>query len=518
MGHRRRVRLPLSSRARHDGLRRGRAFAVRRVSTVVPLRVRQLRNVRAVRQSGRLLRRRASRRSEAFDRERPDAAVPGPRARLRLDGPGRRGLSSSAGGSTSGSREAWACGFPPARPAPGRSRRAISTHRMPGPRSRIRASTPGCFWAGFAFAETAAAAAQPEAPPRIRASTAASMLPPETTQTSFAGRALGQTARRRRARRRRLPPRCARARRGGGWRPPFPRERRRGIPRGAKRPGPRARAARSARRCRRRSSACSRCSWAVRLRARPSKGAAVSTSQAQTFAVEAAAAQRRGDAAGEAASAPRHEHGVDIGQVLQDLQADRPVARDDGGVGRRVDEEPLHARDSACSTRICHHVAYGTFTMRAESRAIAASLVVRSVLRARRRCTGCPLRRASHATPCAMLPGARRPDAASELLGGGEAHRVPGAADLEGADRLEALELEEDLARARRASSRRSGVPESRSGDPRARGADLVEAGRSIGVVAASAELHELSESRARAPSSRCDAPPRRPRSRGPRT
>ena len=52
VGHRRRVRLPLR-RARHDGLRRGRAFAVRRVSTVVPLRVRQLRNVRAVRQSGR---------------------------------------------------------------------------------------------------------------------------------------------------------------------------------------------------------------------------------------------------------------------------------------------------------------------------------------------------------------------------------------------------------------------------------------------------------------------------------
>jgi hypothetical protein len=43
------------------------------------------------------------------------------------------------------------------------------------------------------------------------------------------------------------------------------------------------------------------------------------------------------------------------------------------------------------------------------------------------------------------VAGARRPDAALEVLGRGERERVPGAAQLEGTDRLKVLELEEDL-------------------------------------------------------------------------
>ena len=138
---------------------------------------------------------------------------------------------------------------------------------------------------------------------------------------------------------------------------------------------------------------------------------------------------------------------------------------------------------------------------------------------ARRRCRGCRFAARSRRRPapcCRRSPSRRRERAPRRRR---DAIAFRGAADLEGADRLEALELEEDLARTcpRRVGSERS--PESRSGDPGARGADRRRGrGRSIGVVAASSELHELPDSRARAPSSRCAAPRRRPRSRGPRT
>src|SRR5262249_17375042 len=78
--------------------------------------------------------------------------------------------------------------------------------------------------------------------------------------------------------------------------------------------------------------------WPARSEA--ASGAAVSTSQAKTFTcgLSAPAAHPR--------PAPRppaegDEHRVHIGQVPQDLEPDRPVAGDHGGVAHRMDEETV---------------------------------------------------------------------------------------------------------------------------------------------------------------------------------
>ena len=52
------------------------------------------------------------------------------------------------------------------------------------------------------------------------------------------------------------------------------------------------------------------------------------------------ALQRERDAADQAAAGQRHQHGVEIGQVLEQLEADRPLPGDDLEVLERRDEDP----------------------------------------------------------------------------------------------------------------------------------------------------------------------------------
>ena len=58
---------------------------------------------------------------------------------------------------------------------------------------------------------------------------------------------------------------------------------------------------------------------------------------------------------------------------------------------------------------------------------------------------GTPSSRATQATPCAMLPALVVHDPALEPLPWSPPDRVAGSAQLEGADWLQALELEPDL-------------------------------------------------------------------------
>ena len=79
--------------------------------------------------------------------------------------------------------------------------------------------------------------------------------------------------------------------------------------------------------------------------------------------------------------------------------------------------------------------------------------------------------------PLRHVAGARRVDPVAQALGTGEAHGVGGAAQLEGADGLQVLQLEPDLPRRVvhvQAHQRRA---EGDSGQPLAGGPDLVEGG-----------------------------------------
>ena len=92
------------------------------------------------------------------------------------------------------------------------------------------------------------------------------------------------------------------------------------------------------------------------------------------------------------------------------------------------------------------HSSKVTGIMSAPSRLIAAILVSGAVSgRTTVQCT--PSLRAHQATPCAMFPALAVQTPCSSSSGEASSERVPRAAQLEGADRLQVLELEVDLRR-----------------------------------------------------------------------
>ena len=191
-------------------------------------------------------------------------------------------------------------GARPLRQAVPRLRRAGAAHRLRRERGELLRDLPDRRQAAGRPRAVAAAAAATgrrrwrswrngraarEMPPtRIRASFSASMFPPETTQTSFPCGALSGAPPRPTSRRR-LPRRRARARRAGAWPRRSPRARRRSIRRGARCASGHissstvaaADAVHEARRVVDRDGL-------ARPRATAASGAAVSTSQAKTFA------------------------------------------------------------------------------------------------------------------------------------------------------------------------------------------------------------------------------------------
>ena len=152
---------------------------------------------------------------------------------------------------------------------------------------------------------------------------------------------------------------------------------------------------------------------------------------------------RAGDPGREAAAAERDENQVRVRKVLEDLEPDRPVPGHHLLVLDRMEEEPVNTFQTGLLERLPPLVERLLDDVGAEPlhrRDLRLGRVVRNDHRARH-----PelLRRPGHAL--AHVPGARRDQSGAHQLGVGPARRVVGAAQLEGPDRLDGLELEEDL-------------------------------------------------------------------------
>ena len=229
------------------------------------------------------------------------------------------------------------------------------------------------------------------------------MLPPETTQTIFPPPARLRAPRRRR-RRPRPRRRRGRARRAAGSRPRSPRATHERARRGACRERPHLReeaaAADAVHEARRVARSVDGLPRGERGRERR-RGLDLAGEDRRA---RRALAHRGGDAAREPAAAVRDEDRVDVRQVLEDLEADRAVARDHGADPRRDGRRGRRARGRPV---LDEHLPPALERERRRSRAPSRSIA--SSLRAGRwsgttTVHGTPSRRAFHATPCAMLP------------------------------------------------------------------------------------------------------------------
>ena len=84
-------------------------------------------------------------------------------------------------------------------------------------------------------------------------------------------------------------------------------------------------------------------------------GAAVSGSAAKIRVLRPRSRDRGGDARQQAAAAERRDDGVDVRQILQDLEADRPVAGDEPIVVEWMHEVPGHAIRTRVQSTVCQH-------------------------------------------------------------------------------------------------------------------------------------------------------------------
>ena len=160
------------------------------------------------------------------------------------------------------------------------------------------------------------------------------------------------------------------------------------------------------------------------------------------FVSGSALAHRGGDAREQSAAADGAITASTSGRSSTISSADRPVAADERVVIERVDEMP-RIRSERCRSTVRQHSSYDALTIVAPSRSIGRSLVSGAV----------SITITLHAAP-AVGPRGRPPErhcrrSRSTRPGRADraesAHRVVGAADLERADRLQRLELQEDL-------------------------------------------------------------------------
>ena len=161
--------------------------------------------------------------------------------------------------------------------------------------------------------------------------------------------------------------------------------------------------------------------------------------------VRAEGLQRHRRAGDQPAAADWRDHGVNVRQVVDDLQADRPVAADEAIVVEGMDELALHpiglvALDGAPAFLVRHLDDPGAEPLD------GAKLGGRRRVHHEHAGRAAGLsRRQGHAL--GRIPGAHRPDAAGPLRRREVADGVVGAADLERADRLQRFELEIQVSR-----------------------------------------------------------------------
>ncbi len=155
--------------------------------------------------------------------------------------------------------------------------------------------------------------------------------------------------------------------------------------------------------------------------------------------------ERARDTGSEPAAAPGDEHRGDVVELVGELEPDHAVARHHPLVEDRVDEEPLDAGVGARLHRLPPRVERHRDDRPAQTgdrlELRRRGVVGRDDDRRYAELARDPANALGH------VPGARRPDAVPPLVRRGLADRACGAAELERADGLQALELEPDLAR-----------------------------------------------------------------------
>ncbi len=147
------------------------------------------------------------------------------------------------------------------------------------------------------------------------------------------------------------------------------------------------------------------------------------------------------------ATAGRRDYGVHVGEVFEDLERDRAVAADEIIVVKRVHEVTAHAVGPARLDRAPALVVRRPHDGGAESLDRAQLGFGSRVHHEHAGRDPQMPRRQSHTL--SGIAGADRPDPLREPIGREPPHGVVGPSDLEGANRLEGLQLEEDLGRVR---------------------------------------------------------------------
>ena len=157
-------------------------------------------------------------------------------------------------------------------------------------------------------------------------------------------------------------------------------------------------------------------------------------------------ADRGRDPGKQSAAAERRHDGVDVGEILEDLEPDRAVARDEPVVVERMHEGAGQARSwrGGVVITVCQHSSYEARTIVAPSRSSAWILVSGAVSMTRTDAFA-PTIRAANATPSAALPALTVQTPPRELGRRELPDDVEGAADLERSDGLQHFELEVEL-------------------------------------------------------------------------
>ena len=150
-----------------------------------------------------------------------------------------------------------------------------------------------------------------------------------------------------------------------------------------------------------------------------------------------------GDATGEAASAETGNDGCDVGKILDDFEAGRGVTGDEGVIFKGMDEGAVHGGVGALAEGLPALIP-GSFDDLAAETANGVELGLRSGFN-HENFRGDAGAASGEGHTLGSVAGADGPDTVAALVFGEEADGVPGAANFEGADGLEALELEIDF-------------------------------------------------------------------------
>jgi hypothetical protein len=163
----------------------------------------------------------------------------------------------------------------------------------------------------------------------------------------------------------------------------------------------------------------------------------------EDFGLVAARFESGGDATGQAASAETGDDGGDVGEVLDDFETGRGVACDEGVIFKGMDEGAVHGGMGALAEGLPALIVRSFDDLAAET-ADGVELGLRGGFDHEdlRRDAGAASGE-GHTLSC--VAGADGPDSAAALVFREKADSVPGSTNFEGADGLQALELEPDF-------------------------------------------------------------------------